>query len=461
MSQIISENNINDQALNLEASSFFKRYISSKLLKSCGFYKNSGFSCMMLLQFLFRLIFTGKNLWRTLQNTSDSPCKKTTVYRFLQEKRYHWEKLLCAVAIKMIASINKFTSEERATALVIDDSLLSRNRSNEVELLSRTYDHSERRFYKGFRMLTLGWTDGSSFIPVNFRLMSSAKESNIYRFPEDCDRRSQAFKRREKARMTMFEQVLDLLNQAKKIPAKYVLFDSWFTMPKAVCQIKELGRNVIGMVKISSKIHYRYDGKWQDVKDIYSKVMPKDRKKQDVLATAMVQLRPRKKSSEDEWVQAKIVFVRNVRSKKDSWLALLSTDTDLTAEEIVSIYGKRWDIEVFFKMCKSHLALGKEFQTRSYDAQVATTAIVFLRYMMIAESVRYEEDQKTWGILFFEFCDEIKDIQYGEAIKALINTLIDLLHKTPSLTKKQVSSLLEKFWQAIPTIFTKNLQLNV
>ena len=261
--------------------------------------------------------------------------------------------------------------------------------------------------------------------------------------------------------MTMFEQVLDLLNQAKKIPAKYVLFDSWFTMPKAVCQIKDLGRDVIGMVKISSKIHYCYDGKWQDVKDIYSKVLPKGSKEKKILATATVQLRPSKKAGEDEWIQAKIVFVRNVRSKKDSWLALLSTDTDLTAEEIVSIYGKRWDIEVFFKMCKSHLALGKEFQTRSYDAQVATTAIVFLRYMMIAESVRYKEDQKTWGILFFEFCDEIKDIQYDEAIKALINTLIDLLHKTPSLTKKQVNSLLEKFWQAIPTIFTKNLQLNV
>ena len=461
MGQIISNNNINDQALNLEASSFFKRYISSKLLKNCGFYKNSGFSCMTLLQFLFRLIFTGKNLWRSLQNNSGAPCKKNTVYRFLQEKKYHWEKLLCAVAIKMITSINKLTSEERTTALVIDDSLLSRNRSKKVELLSRTYDHAEHRFYRGFRMLTLGWTDGSSFIPVNFRLMSSAKTSNIYSISEPCDRRSQAFKRREKARMTMFEQVLDLLKQAKNIPAKYVLFDSWFTMPKVVCQIKELERDVIGMVKISSKIHYCYDGKWQNVKDIYNAVTPKGSKEKNVLATAIVQLRPDKKSGSNKWIQAKLVFVRNIHAKKNSWLALLSTDTDLTAEKVISIYGKRWNIEVFFKMCKSHLALGKEFQTRSYDAQVATTAIVFLRYMMIAESVRYKEDQRTWGALFFQFCDEIKDIQYSEAIKVLINTLIDLLHKTPVLTKKQISSLLETFWQAIPTIYTKNLQLNV
>jgi len=60
-------------------------------------------------------------------------------------------------------------------------------------------------------------------------------------------------------------------------------------------------------------------------------------------------------------------------------LALLCTDLELSDEEIVRLYGKRWDIEVFFKVCKSHLALAKEFQGRSYDMQVAATTIVFLR----------------------------------------------------------------------------------
>ena len=36
----------------------------------------------------------------------------------------------------------------------------------------------------------------------------------------------------------------------------------------------------------------------------------------------------------------------------------------ISDEEILRIYGKRWDIEVFFKMCKSYLALSKEFQGR-------------------------------------------------------------------------------------------------
>jgi len=35
------------------------------------------------------------------------------------------------------------------------------------------------------------------------------------------------------------------------------------------------------------------------------------------------------------------------------WLALLTTDTDLPEEEVIRIYGKRWNIEVFFKRSSS------------------------------------------------------------------------------------------------------------
>lgn len=41
---------------------------------------------------------------------------------------------------------------------------------------------------------------------------------------------------------------------------------------------------------------------------------------------------------------------------------LLSMDTLLIEEEIIRINGNRWDIEVFFKMTKSHLNLAKELQ---------------------------------------------------------------------------------------------------
>ncbi|MBE6842159.1 MAG: hypothetical protein E7510_04940, partial [Ruminococcus sp.] len=45
-------------------------------------------------------------------------------------------------------------------------------------------------------------------------------------------------------------------------------------------------------------------------------------------------------------VPAKIVFVRN-RNKRSDYLCILSTDTSLTEDEIIRIYGKRWSLVTF------------------------------------------------------------------------------------------------------------------
>ena len=49
-------------------------------------------------------------------------------------------------------------------------------------------------------------------------------------------------------------------------------------------------------------------------------------------------------------IPVKVVYVRN-RNKRKEYLCLISTDVNLDENEIIRIYGKRWDIEVFFKVC--------------------------------------------------------------------------------------------------------------
>jgi hypothetical protein len=459
MSNIISDSDYNEQVFNTQINLFFKRYISSKLLKRCGFYKAKGFSCMLLLKTLFSLVFNHKNLWRTLQTDASIPFAKNTVYRFLNQQAFHWEKFLLAVSTKLVAFFNTLTSEKRATALVIDDSLFSKNRSKKVELLSRVFDHTSHKYQKGYRMLTIGWTDGSSFVPVNFRLLSSSKESNVLYPARDCDKRSQAHKRRLQAQSNTTDVVLDLLRQARKIPARYVLFDSWFTMPKTVAEIRAMNREVIGMVRITEKIHYRFNGKWRHIKDIYSQIEKCKDPSNPVIGSARVSVRAKKDSPCNQWINAKLIFVRNTNRKNDAWLAILCTDMEISDEEAVRIYGKRWDIEVFFKMCKSYLALGKESQGRSYEAQISTTSIVFLRYMMIAESVRLEHDERTWGELFFSVCDEVKDIEYAKAVKLLIDTMIDILRQAPVLTDIQAQQLIDQLISALPFYLKDRLRL--
>lgn len=50
----------------------------------------------------------------------------------------------------------------------------------------------------------------------------------------------------------------------------------------------------------------------------------------------------------DNSIPAKIVCVRNKANRKE-WIAFICTDTTLNEEEIIRIYGKRWQIEVFSK----------------------------------------------------------------------------------------------------------------
>jgi hypothetical protein len=114
------------------------------------------------------------------------------------------------------------------------------------------------------------------------------------------------------------------------------------------------------------------------------------------------------------------------RRKKD-WLALLSTDTNLADEDIVRIYGKRWDIEVFFKMAKQHLKLAKEIQCRDFDALIAHTTIVFMRYMFLAYQCRMETDHRTFGDLFYAYCEEAADISFMQALYRILTLAVDRL----------------------------------
>lgn len=51
--------------------------------------------------------------------------------------------------------MNQLTRPERVNVLILDDTIIPRERSKNVELLARVHDHTSNRFKKGFTMLTL------------------------------------------------------------------------------------------------------------------------------------------------------------------------------------------------------------------------------------------------------------------------------------------------------------------
>ena len=450
MTNIIADINDNRHVFKSSVDHFFSKINISKQLKSSNFYKESGFSCTQILKELFTLVFTGKNLYRSLLSEDALlTFRKNTAYRFLNSEYFNWEKLLYRVMSQLISEVDRLTGKDRESVLIADDSLFSRQRSKKVELLSRVFDHTSHRYCRGFRMLTLGWSDGNTFLPVTFSLLSSPRDEHIICPVQEKDKRTNGYKRRIRARMSTTDVLIEMLRNARSIPAKYVLFDSWFTMPKTVIRVKKENRDVIGMVRISEKIHYFCNGKWQDIKSIYGSIRSGSSDSSKIVGSVCVKIREQRKCELEECVDAKVVFIKKKKSK--DWLAVLSTDISLSDEEIIRIYGKRWDIEVFFKVCKSNLALAREFQGRSYDMLTAATAIVFMRYAMLSIEARNESDDRTIGELFYRYCQELHDIRLSQALLLLLSRLIEMLKETKFSKKKSQDKITELFLDTLPS----------
>lgn len=196
------------------------------------------------------------------------------------------------------------------------------------------------------------------------------------------------------------------------------------------------------MIKKSSRIKYSYGGKQQSIKEIYSK-NKKRRGRSKYLLSVDVMV------GKETPIPAKIVCVRNKSNRKD-WLAFICTDTTLSEEEIIRVYGKRWQIEVFFKTCKSMLNLIGECHSLSYDALTAHVAIVFTRYMLLAMEQRQNEDQRTLGELFFFLMDEMADITFRRSLAILMDALMASLQEILMLSDKQLTAFTADFEARLP-----------
>ena len=126
--------------------------------------------------------------------------------------------------------------------------------------------------------MTLGWTDGNTFLPVNGCLLASSKESNLIGHVDQFDGRSLAAKRRKLAREKGTDVMIELLKNALSAghAADYVLFDTWFSNPSQLLAVKSMGLDSIAMIKKSSRIYYEYEGQNLSIQKKSSGSMAKD-----------------------------------------------------------------------------------------------------------------------------------------------------------------------------------------
>jgi hypothetical protein len=450
---ILSESFETEKGILKSVAWFFKTFSVGRALKRGNAYKSKGISAVSILQYLMQLVFTQKSMYMDyLTNGGAAPAfGRDAAYRLLRLPYVNWAVIVLSVAERIICgALERLTSEERVSAILVDDTFYGRTRSKKVELLAKTFDHASKgqKYKRGFRLLSLAWTDGVSLIPLLFRHMSSEKQKNRYNEINPLiDKRSCGCKARMQAISTMPKVLLELLAMVAKsgIKAKHVLFDSWFSYPATIMAIRKLGFHVVGRLKNTKTILYMVGGKMQTLAQIYA-----SSKKRPGKSKYLLSVNARIHNPNNETLDVKIVFVRD-RSNKKKWIAFLSTDASLDEEAVIQLYGKRWSIEVFFKVCKSYLRLGSEFQQLSYDAITAHTAVVFLRYMLLAIEERNEKDSRTIGELFFHCCDEMPDMRFSQVLGMMLEMLRDALNDMIFLSDAQIDAIIDSFITKIPS----------
>ena len=381
------------------------RFHVSSALKASNAYKKKGVPVMEIFQYLFLLIFSNRSMYMNLITRRNTPdFAKDTVYRFMKMIQINWIRFTTILSTRIIRdAILPLDSEDRANVLIIDDSMFEHNRSKKVELLAKVYDHAKHKYLFGFRMLTLGWSDGSTFLPVNSVLLSTENRKNRINEATEVDKRTVGYKRRKLSMEKGTQAMLTLLDAARKatISAKYVLFDSWFSSPSTLHAVKSMGYDVIGMVKKTPKMFFRYNGEDMSLTSIYNK-NKKRRGRSRYLLSVMVDV-----VKDGEIIPAKVVYVRN---------------------------------------------------SLSYDAMTAHTAVVFTRYMMLSLESRESNDNRSLRELFLYFSDEMSDITWIQAFQMLLQMFRTMLSDNTELSDEKINELANAFMDALPTIMKIQLQ---
>lgn len=382
---------------------FDLRYINSLFSQSKkrGVEGKGVFQTLFLLQFLdfdniHQLILSGIS--------KEFHHKKDVFYDFMKNPRIDWRRIL-GLFSKQTLKILIQKAEEQTTPkfLIVDDTLYEKT-GRKIEFIGKVFDHSTHIFKLGMKVLTLGYTDGKTFIPLNFSIHNEPGK-NGKRGLKAKDLKTQYTKKRaldspgyqresevSKDKISVSLQMITL-SQNKGIKADYVLADSWFIGERFIRGVKTIDENmeVIGLMKMNRKI--TINGKGYKANTI-PEIKRKDIHYSSKLKCHYISMRMLYKEIEMRgfWVRM---------NGQNTWKLLISTDIKLTFIKAMRYYQNRWAIEVFFRDCKQNLGL-ENCQSTDLDAHVASISIVFMNYMVLALKKRFE-DYETLGMLFRDF----------------------------------------------------------
>lgn len=314
--------------------------------------------------------------------------------------------------------------------LIFDDTMLSKT-GKYIEKISRMFDHVTKRFILGYKLLVMGYWDGSSIIPLDFSLHREKgsnkdkpyglkKKEYRKQYRKKRENGTHSWDRAKEADTSKIESALKMFWRAisQGVKVDYVLMDSWFTCERFVRAVKKVKKqtvHLIGMYKIpKTKLNY------QGQKLTYSQI-------RNILGKAK-RCRKLRLYYMETLVEYNGVLVRIFFSRKGNngkWRVFITTDTELSFVKMIEIYQIRWTIEVFFKETKQLLGLGR-CQSNDFDAQISDTTITMIQHMMLTLKYRFEHYESK-GALFDQLKEDIIQFRLNERLWGLFIELMRVL----------------------------------
>ncbi len=366
------------------------------ILTKNNFSKKEGVAVhMVVLQFVYMLVMNKKIF--TFQNQSNDSFKKDVYYRLLANSSYNWRKLLSLSSLKILSLLHTIQDTKAIKVFIVDDTVEDKVGKNVEGSCDSLYSNKEKRKIRGINVVSLNYSDGFSNFMLDFAIaMNQYARVAIEDFTNKVDHKTNAHKRRLETMKGKLQIAIDMVKRAvdSGIYADYLLVDSWYSKLVFIKEMNELGLRVISRMANNNKI-WNFIGKEKSLEAIYNKFKALKQAKpgqygKKIKYTYFSVIVEHRKAG-----RLKIVFIKT----KEKLIPIVSTDLDISDEEIIEIYKRRWDIEQGYKELREHFGFGKE-ENRIYEALIARITLSFFTYNIVSYINRISNEPKTIGGLF-------------------------------------------------------------
>ncbi|NLR13086.1 IS4 family transposase, partial [Lactobacillus sp. ZJLC29-4] len=109
----------------------------------------------------------------------------------------------------------------------------------------------------------------------------------------------------------------------------------------------------------------------------------------------------------------------------------------------------RWQIEGYFKVAKQYLQFDNT-QIQSYDGLCGHMALVLMGYDILALAQRENQDDRTFGGIFFEYSRPLPEIKFADALTWLMKTLTGIAKKL-DMSESILDTIFDEFIKALPS----------